>query len=169
MALSRPVSNQQISLFLALEQAGIELSVDEFDQRLILQKAVCLLQSAKVHFGYNYRWYLRGPYCPALAEDLFYLADLPAEDKEELRTWALGQQAKDRIVQIKQLFTATNTQALAAQLELLGSLAFLFQTNQAHPNDVERTTSVLKHAGKLYDSNQVARAVETLRTHGLVA
>lgn len=169
MPLSRPVSNQQIALFLALERAGIALSVDEFDQRLVLQKAVCLLQSAKVHLGYTYRWYLRGPYCPALTEDVFYLVGLPQEDRSELRTWVLDPGSVSNIDGIRGLLAAETTKERADKLELLGSIAFLADTRQINSNDVESTTKVLKNAGKPYSAQQVGDAIQKLKSHGLIA
>lgn len=44
-----------------------------FEGRLSFQKTVQILQSFGIDLGYNYNWYLRGPYCPDLAKDGFEL------------------------------------------------------------------------------------------------
>ena len=41
---------------------GHEFSVDEFDDRLRFQKTVYLLQAFGINRGYDFSWYLRGPY-----------------------------------------------------------------------------------------------------------
>ncbi len=53
-----------------------EFSMDEFDDRLKLQKLVYLLQACGVYLGYDFSWYLRGPYCSLLAHNGFNLQDV---------------------------------------------------------------------------------------------
>lgn len=52
---------------------GYEFSVDRFDDRLRLQKTVYLLQAFGINRGYEFGWYLRGPYCSLVAMDGFDL------------------------------------------------------------------------------------------------
>ena len=40
-----------------------DFSMDRFNDRLKLQKIIYLLQAFDVYLGYNFGWYLRGPYC----------------------------------------------------------------------------------------------------------
>ena len=53
-----------------------------FGHRLRVQKFVYLLQTFDIYLGYDYSWYLRGPYCSTLATSGFALAgfygDIPA-------------------------------------------------------------------------------------------
>ncbi len=51
-------------------------SMDEFPDRLRLQKLVYLLQASGVYLGYNFSWYLRGPYCSILTANAFALDDI---------------------------------------------------------------------------------------------
>lgn len=51
-------------------------SMDTFDDRLRLQKFIYLLQAHGIYLGYDYSWYLRGPYCSSLATDGFILDDI---------------------------------------------------------------------------------------------
>lgn len=53
-----------------------EFSMDEFDDRLKLQKLVYLLQACGVYLGYDFSWYLRGPYCSLLAHNGFSLKNV---------------------------------------------------------------------------------------------
>jgi uncharacterized protein YwgA len=45
-----------------------------FDERLIFQKTVYLLQSFGIYLGFSFSWYIRGPYCPLLAKYGYDLA-----------------------------------------------------------------------------------------------
>lgn len=55
---------------------GYEFSVDNFDDRLRFQKTVYLLQAFGINRGYDFAWYLRGPYCSLVAYDGFDLRDV---------------------------------------------------------------------------------------------
>ena len=55
---------------------GYEFSMDEFDDRLRFQKTVYLLQAFGINRGYDFSWYLRGPYCSLAAHDGYDLRDV---------------------------------------------------------------------------------------------
>ena len=46
----------------------LNLSIDTFENRLIAQKKIYLLQGLGTDLGYSYNWYIRGPYSPALSK-----------------------------------------------------------------------------------------------------
>lgn len=48
-------------------------SMDKFENRLILQKTIYLLQSFGVDLGYPFQWYLHGMYCSDLTKQGFEL------------------------------------------------------------------------------------------------
>jgi len=48
-----------------------ESDVRNFQDRLRLQKIVCLLQGLGVPLGYKFSWYFHGPYSRDLARDMF--------------------------------------------------------------------------------------------------
>jgi uncharacterized protein YwgA len=50
-----------------------DYNLQTFSDRLILQKTVYLLQAFGIYLGYQFNWYLRGPYSPQLAKDAFGL------------------------------------------------------------------------------------------------
>ena len=45
----------------------LEFGMADFEHRLRIQKFVYLLQAFGVYLGYDYSWYLHGPYCTRLA------------------------------------------------------------------------------------------------------
>jgi len=58
-------------LFAALKAAGLDPSVATFEERKKVQKLVYLLQLFGVRLGFQYSWYLHGPYSPGLTRVLF--------------------------------------------------------------------------------------------------
>lgn len=53
------------------KELGFNLDIAEFDNRLIAQKLVCLLELKGIDLGYSCSLYVRGPYSPDLTQDLF--------------------------------------------------------------------------------------------------
>lgn len=49
---------------------------DVFDDRLILQKTIYLLQAFGLHLGYFFNFYIRGPYSPQLARAGYRLSEI---------------------------------------------------------------------------------------------
>lgn len=161
------MDRQQIGLGLALRDAGIKVDMSEFDRRLVLQKTVYLLQEAGVHLGYPYRWYLRGPYSPALADDLFMFASLEDHGASELANWQLEPASQNRIAELKPLLTKGNLAGRVRPLELLASTLFLVRTGQAKATDAEGITSTLHANGKTYyNVSDVTAAIQELRDNG---
>lgn len=158
---------QQILLFLVLQEARVPASVDEFDNRLVVQKAVYLLQQRGVELGYPYNWYVRGPYSSRLADDLFCLVKTPANEAEEIKSYGLGEKTRAVIANVKTLFEPTlPLSERAKHLELLASVLFLIKTGQANPNESQKLSSILKANGKLFESTDAKEAVDLLKSHG---
>lgn len=57
------------------ESLGWEFNVDEFDDRLKMQKLVYFARECGLDVPYNYNIYRHGPYSPALAEDYYEISD----------------------------------------------------------------------------------------------
>ena len=55
---------------------GYDFTMDEFDDRLKLQKLIYMIQSTGVYLGYDFSYYLRGPYCSKLAQMGFELTEI---------------------------------------------------------------------------------------------
>lgn len=52
-------------------ELGFHFTISQFDDRLVAQKLVCLLELKGVDLGYPCGLYVRGPYSPDLTRDLF--------------------------------------------------------------------------------------------------
>ena len=53
------------------KELGFEFDIARFDDRLIAQKLVCLLELKGIDLGYSCSLYVRGPYSPDLTQDLY--------------------------------------------------------------------------------------------------
>jgi len=53
------------------KELGFEFDISRFDDRLIAQKLICLLELKGIDLGYSCSMYVRGPYSPDLTQDLF--------------------------------------------------------------------------------------------------
>lgn len=53
------------------KELGFRPDIAQFDDRLIAQKLVCLLDLKGIDLGYSCSLYVRGPYSPDLTKDLF--------------------------------------------------------------------------------------------------
>ena len=73
------------------KELGFAFDISRFDDRLIAQKLVCLLELKGIDLGYSCSLYVRGPYSPDLTQDLFAFTrefenletDVPAEYRRE--------------------------------------------------------------------------------------
>ena len=61
--------------FLLREFPEFDFRMTDFSDRLRLQKFIYLLQAHGIYLGYDFSWYLRGPYCTTLAAAGFALED----------------------------------------------------------------------------------------------
>ena len=77
------MNKDRILLKLVLDKIGFaNIEINNFSARKILQKKIYLFQLTGVDLGYRYNWYLRGPYCPALADNTFSLKEEIEYDNE---------------------------------------------------------------------------------------
>jgi uncharacterized protein YwgA len=50
-------------------------SMQEFNNRLRIQKMIFLMRAFNLDLGYHFNLYLRGPYCPNLTRDAYEVSD----------------------------------------------------------------------------------------------
>jgi len=71
------------------------LSMDQFDDKLEVQKITYLAQEYGINLGYEFEWYIRGPYCKQVSDDAHNaidnnLTELPNDvglDPEKVRAF----------------------------------------------------------------------------------
>lgn len=114
-------------LYKLLRQAGLGFSVDSFANRLRLQKATYLLVAMGAPLDYHYNWYLRGPYSPSLANDLFAIAADKGEIQSEASGINFGRGARQKVDSLKSVLESRPNSFSddVAWFEALASVAFL--------------------------------------------
>jgi len=121
------VDKQHILLKLVLEEIGFgNIEIDNFTARKILQKKIYLLQLTGVDLGYRYNWYLKGPYCPALAGDAFGLKEEIKYD-DEFNNYELNSDTKSKFDTLNRVAALPNDHPTTDDewLELIASLHYL--------------------------------------------
>ena len=66
---SRTPSESAPKLEALFRQIGRPMSMDTFDEKVAVQKIAYLAQTRDIDLGYEFEWYLRGPYCRQVSED----------------------------------------------------------------------------------------------------
>ena len=97
---------------------------DSFEDRLILQKTVYLLQAFGLYLGYHFNWYLRGPYSLAVTRHGYELID--TYDNLPITAFAEGD-AEKRFGLFLSFISKIKKDA--NMLELLASIHFLKKRN----------------------------------------
>jgi len=92
--------------------------VENFQDKLVIQKTVCLLELLGFNMGYDFSMYIRGPYSPDLTGDLYkYRSQV-----ENLRTdYAISDKEKSLVAKV----CATSKGLEPALLEIMATYAFL--------------------------------------------
>lgn len=118
------MTEQTTILHLVLDRLGLGNSIATIDDRIAIQKAVCLIQEAGLQLGYSYNWYVRGPYSPALASDYYQLAGDGAANPDGL---VLTPFAVGVVTKVESVFNTPPNVPLTRVhwLELLASIVFL--------------------------------------------
>jgi uncharacterized protein YwgA len=160
------MDRQQIGLKLALDALALPLELSDFDRRLILQKTIYLVQSARVDLGYTFRWYLRGPYSPGLTRDAFALK-AESQESEDLQGWSLDAPSLERLGQLRKMIESIPSEKQSSRLELLASVHFLIQTRQANDSNVAHLREVLHKNDKPFSEDEIRQAIEELKKHEL--
>lgn len=152
---------------LTLEALQLSLAVNTFDERLVVQKAICLAQAAGSTLGYHFRWYLRGPYSPALTRDAFAAVAEIASGHDESQRWRLDDPSKHRLDRLRALIPQ-NPADRPQELELLASVYYLINKRQVGGQDVDALRQKLKDFGKPFTAGEIRGALEELREHDLI-
>ena len=87
--MERYMNAARMELALALNYLNVPIDLATFSKRFNLQKKIYLAQIAGVDLGYRFGWYIHGPYCKSLTEDLFTLRDELAEGDREYEDYQL--------------------------------------------------------------------------------
>lgn len=155
-----------VALKLLLDEAGIRLRTHNIDDRKTLQKAICLIQASGIDLGYEFNWYLKGPYSPALSDDYYNLTRALNQNQINPEDYSLVDSIKTKLGTIQDIFTPDDYRFNGDKsdwLELVASVWFLKDSGRSW-DDIKE---ILKER-KPHLVNYVHLAKEKLEAAGLV-
>ena len=118
------MKRQPVDLGYVLRQfPRFEFGMHDFDHRLRVQKFVYLLQASNVYLGYDYSWYLRGPYCSTLAASGFALSEFYEDIPQGVRMAFASPTTNGRFEGFKEFIRGHENDA--GFLEIAATLHFL--------------------------------------------
>lgn len=106
---------------------------DTFDERLLAQKKMYLLQEIGTNLGYHYNWYLHGPYSPSLTTYIYNNLDWMENSSSEFKDYKLSQKTMNNIQKVLALANRSKTAKLSetSWYELLASLYYIKRNKES--------------------------------------
>jgi uncharacterized protein YwgA len=130
----------------------------------VFQKVVYLLQEAGVSLGYDFGWYVSGPYSPSLADDGYEISRMKMSGEENASI------DLDVAGKIAKLFRGIDISDIKApyQLELLASLVFVIRNAHPRVKNLEEAKHTLKRWKSNFADPDIDHALRTLKDVGLI-
>lgn len=155
------MTNIDIANGLIFQALGI--SKDTFDDRLLSQKKMFLLQEMGVNLGYTYNWYVHGPYSPDLTTYIFQKLDVLKE--EDFSEYRFSEPVQGKVDTVNAFATKKpELLSVCAWYELLASVLYI----QRKWKKEDVFASLVKHKPKFTEA-QFEAAVRELRAVGCYA
>lgn len=135
-------NERELILSRILQLAGIDhVDMDNFDNRLVYQKIVYLMQNYGLSLGYGYSWYVKGPYSPELTKTLFNITPQISAESANF-VFDDNDSIIEKVTNFKSLLNDQIRNPLF--LEILASIIFIQKSSQIRDN-----TSVKKELLRL--------------------
>lgn len=156
-------------IYLVMKELG-GFSLNSFDDRLFLQKAIYLLQILGVDLRFRFSWYLRGPYSNALTQCAFEI-----DGSDTLKSNFDKLKLRPEVLQVLEyhkrwLQDKPATLSKPRWLELLSSIHYLIHISRPVPSvTLQNVGGYLETAGKPgFDEQYIQAAWYTLNKAGLI-
>jgi uncharacterized protein YwgA len=150
-----PESEKTLILSRVLKTIGFDnVDMDNFDNRLIYQKLIYLIQNYGLSLGYGYSWYVKGPYSPELTKTLFTINPESFAESDNFRF-----QNDDVVIgKMHEIKTILNNKIQDPLfLEILASIVFIKKFLQTEISMEGLRSELLKRKPKLQDNNDFER------------
>jgi hypothetical protein len=121
--------DQLTLLQLVLDHLKVGNNISTIDDRIAIQKAVCLTQEAGLQLGYGFSWYVRGPYSTSLTNDYYQISSSRSTIEKEAEKFVLTDSALAALNKVQSVIQPSQDVTLpnVRWLELLASIAFLMK------------------------------------------
>lgn len=156
-------------LHLCGDALNVSLDMDTFDNRLVLQKSIYLMQVFGVDLGFRFGWHLRGPYCSDLTKTAFELKENPESADPEGIT--LPASVIERIERFKHWAASSKPGNLPEidWLELLASMHYIRHVAYVRKSKTkEIVCQELISRKPWYQQEQIDSAWNALNDQGLI-
>ena len=141
---------------------ALQIKKDTFDDRLLSQKKIFLLQELGVDIGYSYNWYIRGPYSPDLTDYIFNNLDMLKE--QDFSKYRLADDVCTKIEKVNHLVQKKpDTLSIPSWYELLASVLYIHKTWKKG-EDNEKVYSTLVQYKPQYTAVHFQEAVSALES-----
>jgi uncharacterized protein YwgA len=130
------------------DEIDFNFDVTEFEDRLIAQKIICLLDLKGVDIKYQFNFYIRGPYSPNLAAD-YYSNRLVRYEHGDSNI--LSDEETEIIHQVDQIFGKS-----PSLLEIGATYGFVLQKMDVSPTDALK---IVKQKKGFYPDSQIAKGI----------
>lgn len=147
----------------------LKISKDSFDDRLICQKKMYLLQSLGTDLGYSYNWYIRGPYSPSLTNYVYNNLDVLSSN--DFEKYKLSESAEKNVSVVNSLIEDKRADlGEASWYELLASLLYIIKNRESWKVDDNNSSlfSALIKFKPQYNNEQCECALSVLKSKGFV-
>lgn len=139
-------------VFAIYKAMGIRPDVKSFENRIVMQKSICLLDLMGVKTGYKFGMYLRGPYSPALTRAIF-------EKAGEFEKWAVNGNLRAEELE-KAAQVAREVGLKASRLEIAATYAYLVCEEKKRPGEA---LDSLRRAKPFYSLTEVVSAINAAK------
>ncbi len=146
------------------------VSKDSFEDRIICQKKVYLLQSLGTDLGYTYNWYVRGPYSPSLTNYIY--GNLDVLMSNDFSKYNLNKAVEDNIDKVNSISDdIRNDFDLSSWYELLASLLFIYNNKESWKIKSEKSSlyKALMEQKPQFSEEQCEYAFGKLQAKGFIS
>ena len=147
----------------------MNIQLKTFDERLISQKKIYILQSLGIDLGYSYNWYVYGPYAPTLANYMYNNLDLL--NSSDFSEYTLAETVEKNIDMVESLGKGKPADlSLASWYELIASLLYIHNNRESWRinSDEESLFNQLIESKPKYSKEQCEKAWKYLRTNNFI-
>lgn len=153
------MNRQVLDLGCVLRQfPGLEFGVDDFGHRLRVQKFVYLMQSFGIYLGYDYSWYLHGPYCTTLATMAKALSHIYDKIPRDPGMAFVNPAVQERFERFKRFICGRENDSVF--LEIAASLHVLHKTSGLPRPDIVRKVTAKRKQLKESECDRVWEEME---------
>lgn len=144
-----------------IKRIGNYDAMETFDGRLKLQKTIYLMQSFDLYVGYDFGWYIRGPYSSSLTKDGYALRD--KYDSVSEGKFA-DPEAEKRFIQFQEFIKGHENDS--RWLEIVASIHFLKTMRSELPK--ESILQIVKDKQEYFTLDECKDAWNYLEKWGLI-